>query len=188
MIRHNFVPAMPHLLLQDRTIPSVDACHLPHLFKMCCGHEPLHSQELASSQPAFRVMIGATYFPPSSTAMTSPSFSDINLSYLLPYLPPQCRLLIHPHRLSSISIRHASHSPCRQTQSTSFTQAAQTFRKSQLNTHHTSTTTPTITPASFKIATLFPLCAIRPSRPAEPLIEVPMEEKTSDCCWYGLIS
>lgn len=38
-----------------------------------------------------------------------------------------------------------------------------------------------IIPANFSIATLFPCCAILPSRPAEPLIEVPIEEKTSDC-------
>jgi len=38
-----------------------------------------------------------------------------------------------------------------------------------------------IIPANFSIATLFPCCAILPNLPAEPLIEVPIEEKTSDC-------
>ena len=47
------------------------------------------------------------------------------------------------------------------------------------NTHHSTTTTPTIIPANFSIATLFPLCAIRPRRPALPFMDVDMEEKTS---------
>lgn len=34
---------------------------------------------------------------------------------------------------------------------------------------------------SFRIATLFPAAAMRPRRPAEPVREVRMEEKVSDC-------
>jgi len=45
--------------------------------------------------------------------------------------------------------------------------------------HHNNITTPIIIPASFKIATLFPLCAIRPSRPALFLKDVPKLLKTS---------
>lgn len=52
------------------------------------------------------------------------------------------------------------------------------------NTHHNTTTTPTIMPANFNTATLFPLCAIRPRRPALPLMLVVMEEKTSFCESY----
>ena len=51
--------------------------------------------------------------------------------------------------------------------------------KKNPSTNHSTTTTPTIIPASFKIATLFPCCAIRVMRPAEPFIEVDIEEKTS---------
>ena len=53
-------------------------------------------------------------------------------------------------------------------------------RKKYPTPYHNTTTTPTNIPASFKIATLFPCCAIRPRRLAEPLIELPIEEKTSD--------
>lgn len=38
-----------------------------------------------------------------------------------------------------------------------------------------------IIPASLKMATLLPLCAILPRRPAEPFMLVVMDEKTSDC-------
>jgi len=41
-------------------------------------------------------------------------------------------------------------------------------------------TPPTIIPDSFRIATLFPLAAMRPSRPAEPFREVDMEENVSE--------
>ena len=54
-------------------------------------------------------------------------------------------------------------------------------RKKKLNPHHSTITTPIIIPANFSIATLFPCCAMRPSRLAEPFMEFVMEEKTSDC-------
>ena len=51
----------------------------------------------------------------------------------------------------------------------------------QLSPHQSTTTTAIIIPESFNIATLFPCCAILPSRPADPFMDDPMEEKTSDC-------
>ena len=47
--------------------------------------------------------------------------------------------------------------------------------------NHSSTTVPTIIPASLNMATLFPLAAMQPRRPAEPFKEVLIEEKVSDC-------
>jgi hypothetical protein len=38
------------------------------------------------------------------------------------------------------------------------------------------------------MATLFPLCAMRPSRPALPFSVVPRVEKVSDCVAGGWIS
>ena len=38
-----------------------------------------------------------------------------------------------------------------------------------------------IMPASLNMATLFPLCAMRPSLCAEPLMLPDIEEKASDC-------
>lgn len=38
-----------------------------------------------------------------------------------------------------------------------------------------------MSPASFRIATLFPDAAMRPRRPADPLSCVPMEENVSVC-------
>lgn len=40
-------------------------------------------------------------------------------------------------------------------------------------------------PESFRMATLFPAAAMRPSRPAEPFSCVDMEENVSDCCVLG---
>ena len=51
----------------------------------------------------------------------------------------------------------------------------------QPSPHHSNTTTPTTIPASFNIAILLPLCAMRPSRCADPLRLPAKEEKTSDC-------
>lgn len=66
---------------------------------------------------------------------------------------------------------------------------AQAFldRNKKLNPHHSTTTTPIIIPANLNIATLFPCCAIRPSRPAEPFIELVIEEKTSDYITLGQV-
>lgn len=60
-------------------------------------------------------------------------------------------------------------------------------RNKKLIPHHSTTTTPTIIPANLNIATLFPCCAMRPRRPAEPLMEVVIEEKTSDCLLHLLV-
>ncbi len=59
---------------------------------------------------------------------------------------------------------------------------ARDYQKNQLTTHHSTTTHAINMPDSFSIATLFPCCAMRPRRPAEPFMDVPSEEKTSD---YG---
>ena len=77
---------------------------------------------------------------------------------------PPCLLLTHRYTTP----KHPSH---------------QTFfdRKKKLNTHHSTITTPMMIPANFSIATLFPCCAMRPNRLAEPFMEFVMEEKTSDC-------
>jgi hypothetical protein len=45
---------------------------------------------------------------------------------------------------------------------------------------HSAITTAIMIPASLNIATLFPAAAIRPNRPAEPLSDVPIDEKVSD--------
>jgi hypothetical protein len=45
---------------------------------------------------------------------------------------------------------------------------------------HIAITTPVMMPANLNIATLFPAAAIRPNRPADPLRDVPIEEKVSD--------
>ena len=41
-----------------------------------------------------------------------------------------------------------------------------------------------MSPASFRIATLFPDAAMRPRRPADPLSWLPMEENVSVCGRY----
>lgn len=64
--------------------------------------------------------------------------------------------------------------------------------QNQLNTHHPSTPTPTIIPANFITATLFPCPAITPNRRAEPLSEVVMVLKVSEVasrtCWSRALS
>lgn len=50
-----------------------------------------------------------------------------------------------------------------------------------LNPIHRTTTPPTKNPANFNTATRFPVCAIRPRRPALPLRVVEREENTSFC-------
>jgi hypothetical protein len=58
---------------------------------------------------------------------------------------------------------------------------SQALYQKKLTIQYSTSTTPIIMPASFKIAILFPCCAIRPSRPALDLIEVVMLEKSSFC-------
>ena len=64
---------------------------------------------------------------------------------------------------------------------------APAYQKNQVTTHHSTTTHAINIPDSFSMATLFPCCAIRPRRPAEPFIDVPREEKTSDCGGGGVL-
>jgi hypothetical protein len=53
-------------------------------------------------------------------------------------------------------------------------------QKTSPHIKYSTSTVPMIMPDNLKIATLFPLAAMRPSRPAEPLRLVLMEEKVSD--------
>ena len=49
----------------------------------------------------------------------------------------------------------------------------------KLKSQYSTSNTPDMIPASFKMATLFPCCAMRVNRPALPLSDVPRLEKTS---------